>query len=230
MSSLHQLLYLLTWFGDSGFLLPAALWIAVWLGLRRPTRPSALLWVLLFGFGSSLILASKIAFLGWGIGSAALDFTGISGHTAISASVWPVACWLAASRWEHPVRVSAAVLGWLFAAFVGLTRLALDAHSVSEVVVGFALGLVVSGCFLWQQHRLPHPRVSWSLVLISLATPILFLQPGTPAPTQNALERIAVRLAGIDRPFTRDDLLAGRRTPLGIGQGYPRSLNLPLVH
>lgn len=216
MFSLHQLLYALTWFGDSGFLLPAALWIAVWLGLRSSTRPSALLWIVLFGFGSSLILASKLAFLGWGIGSASLDFTGISGHTAISASVWPVACWLAVSRWEHRVRVSAAVLGWLFAAFVGLTRLALDAHSVSEVVIGFGLGVAVSGVFLWQQHRLPHPRVSWTLVLISLASPILFLRPGTPAPTQNALERIAVRLAGIERPFTRDDLLAGRRVPMSI--------------
>ena len=34
--------YSLTWFGDSGFLLPAALWIAVWLGVRSVTRPIAL--------------------------------------------------------------------------------------------------------------------------------------------------------------------------------------------
>jgi len=216
MSHFHQLLHALTWFGDSGFLLPASLWIAVWLGIRSPTRPLALLWILLFGVGGSLIAASKIAFLGWGIGSARLDFTGFSGHTAIAASVWPVACWLAVSRWGHPVRVSAAVLGWLFAAFIGLTRLALDAHSWSEVVAGYALGVAVSATFLWWQHRLPHPRVSWALVLLSLATPAFFLQPGTPAPTQSLLERIAVRLAGIERPFTRADLLAGRRTPLGI--------------
>ena len=127
-----------------------------------------------------------------------------------------MACWLAVSRQGHRARVAAAVFGWLFAAFIGATRLALDAHSWSEVIAGYALGVGVSATFLWWQHRMPHPRVSWVLVLLSLATPLFFLQPGTPAPTQSLLEKIAVRLAGIERPFTRADLLAGRRTPLGI--------------
>jgi len=206
----------LTWFGDSGFLLPAALWIAVWLGIRNATRPSALLWVVLFGVGGSLIAASKIAFLGWGIGSATLNFTGFSGHTAISASVWPVACWLTVSRYEHRVRVAAATFGLVFAALIGASRLAIYAHSKSEVAAGFALGVAVSGIFLWQQHRLPHPRVNWTLVLLSLATPIFFLRPGNPAPTQGALEVIAMRLAGTDRPYTRADLLARRQKASGI--------------
>ncbi|VTU13319.1 PAP2 superfamily protein [Variovorax sp. SRS16] len=200
-----------TWFGDSGFLLPVGLWIAVWLGVRRATRPTALIWILLFGFGGFLIAASKIAFMGWGIGSATVNFTGFSGHTALSASVWPVACWLTASHWEHRVRVTAASLGLLFAMLIGLSRLALYAHSKSEVVAGFALGLAVSGCFLWLQHRRPHPRLNWTLVLVSLATPMIFLQPGTPAPAQDALELIAIRLAGTERAFTRDDLLARRQ-------------------
>jgi membrane-associated phospholipid phosphatase len=216
MPSRHDLIYLLTWFGDSGFLLPASLWITAWLALRRATWPSALLWVLIFGAGSCLILATKLAFLGWGVGSARFNFTGISGHTAISASIWPVACWLAASRWKHRVRLAAALLGCLLAACIGVTRIALDAHSWSEVIAGYVLGFAVSGSFLWQQHRLPHPKVNWALVLVSLATPVLFLRPGTPAPTQGLLERVAVRLAGIERPYTRDDLLTGRR-PLGIG-------------
>lgn len=206
----------LTWFGDSGFLLPAALWIAVWLGVRSATRPVALLWVLLFGAGGALIAASKIAFMGWGIGSATLNFTGFSGHTALSASVWPVACWLTASRWEHRVRVSAAMLGLLFAAGIGASRLAIYAHSKSEVAAGFALGIAVSGLFLWQQHRRPHPRLNWSLVVLSLATPALFMRPGTNAPTQGALEVIAVRLAGIEQPFTRADLLARRTASSSI--------------
>lgn len=209
----------LTWFGDSGFLLPAALWIAVWLGVRSATRPVAWLWMLLFGVGSSLIAASKIAFLGWGIGSATLNFTGFSGHTALSASVWPVACWLTASNWERRFRLSAVWLGLLFAALIGVSRLALYAHSKSEVVAGFALGFVVSAGFLWQQHRLPQPRLNWTLVLISLSTPMLFLRPGgsgASAPTQSALEMIATRLAGIERPYTRADLLARRQAGHGI--------------
>jgi len=206
----------LTWFGDSGFLLPAALWIAVWLGVRSATRPGAWLWVLLFGSGGALIAASKIAFLGWGIGSATLNFTGFSGHTALSASVWPVVCWLTASRWEHRVRVSAAAVGLLFAILIGTSRLALYAHSKSEVAAGLALGVAISATFLWQQYHRPLPRLNWSLVVITLATPMLFVHPGTPAPTQSALEVIAIRLAGIERPFTRSDLLARRRQGGGI--------------
>jgi len=202
--------YSVTWFGDSGILLPAALWIAVWLAYRRETRPVAWLWVLLFGGAAALVALSKIAFMGWGIGNATLNFTGISGHTMLSASIWPVTLWLMASRWEHRLRVAAAVVGWLFAALIGLSRLAIFAHSKSEVAAGLALGCVVSACFLWLQHRRAHPRVNWAWVLMGLVTPMLFTSPGTRAPTHDLLEVLAVRLAGVDRPFTREDLLRGR--------------------
>ncbi|MBU1357337.1 MAG: phosphatase PAP2 family protein [Gammaproteobacteria bacterium] len=201
----------ITWFGDSAFLLPVALWIAMWLVVRSSTRTVAFAWCLLFVAGGGLVAISKIAFMGWGIGNAWLNFTGFSGHTTLSAAVWPVAFWLTASRWEHRVRVAAAVLGWLFAAMIGLSRLALYAHSKSEVASGFALGFAVSALFLWFQHSRAHPRLNWTLVLISLMTPAFFLQPGTKAPTQDILEVIAVRLAHNERAFTRGDLKEGTR-------------------
>jgi len=213
----HALWHAVTWFGDSGFLLPAALWIAAWLGLPQATRASAWRWLLLLGIGCSVILVSKLAFLGWGIGIAAINFTGFSGHTALSASVWPVAGWLVASRQDHRLRVTAGALGLMFAAVIGLSRIVLDAHSKSEVAAGFLLGAAVSGLFLWWQHRSPHPRLSWLLVAASLATPALLQRPGTAAPTQGALEVIAMRLAGTDRVYTRADLLARRHgSPIGI--------------
>src|SRR5688500_14227487 len=108
-----------TWLGDSGLLLPAALLIAVWLASARHTWPAAWAWVLIFGAASLVVLASKLAFLGWGIGSASLNFTGISGHTMLSAAVWPVALWLVASRGTHRLRVALAIAGWLLAAGIG---------------------------------------------------------------------------------------------------------------
>ncbi|OUM04391.1 phosphatase PAP2 family protein [Variovorax sp. JS1663] len=207
--------YTITWFGDSGFLLPVAAWIAVWLGVRTVTRPIAWRWLLLFGAAGALVALSKIAFMGWGVGSALLNFTGISGHTMLAASVWPVAFWLTAAHGEPRVRFSAATLGWIFAALIGLSRLAIYAHSKSEVAAGFALGAAVSGLFLWRQHQRPPPRLHWILLLISIVSPLVFLRPGTPAPTQDALGVIAVRLAGIERPFTRADLML-RRHRAGI--------------
>ena len=196
-----------TWLGDSGLMLPMAVLIAVWLAMAERTRHTAMLWVLLFGSGSVLILASKLAFMGWGIGSARFNFTGFSGHTAISASVWPVALWLTASRAGHRARVAAAVCGWLLAVAIGVSRLALFAHSGSEVLAGLILGVAVSGSFLLLQQRQAHPQLWAPLVALSLMLPLAFQKPGQPAPTQTLLERIAVELAGIEQPYTREDLL-----------------------
>lgn len=195
-----------TWLGDSGLLLPAAALIALWLAVARRTWPGALLWCAVFGVGSALVLASKLAFMGWGVGSARLDFTGISGHTMLAASVWPVALWLLASRWGHGARVALACAGWLLALGIGLSRLAVEAHSLSEVLAGYALGMLVSGLFLAVQHRRPHPRLRWSLVLLSLVLPMVVQRPGASAPTQQLIERVALRLSGAERVFTREDL------------------------
>lgn len=196
----------ITWFGDSGLLLPVALLIAFWLASSRRTRSAAVLWVAIFVAASLLVLVSKLAFLGWGVGSARLNFTGISGHTMLSASVWPVALWLLASRGTHRLRVGMAVFGWLLAACIGVSRLALYAHSASEVVFGYLLGTAVSVGFLALQRRVEHPRLYAPLVALSLLLPLLYLQPGHAAPTHNLIERLAMRLAGTERPYTRHDL------------------------
>ncbi|HYP81872.1 phosphatase PAP2 family protein [Variovorax sp.] len=196
----------LTWLGDSGLLVPAAFFIGLWLLVSRRTWHTAFLWLVLFGSASALVLLTKLAFLGWGIGSARFNFTGISGHTMLSASVWPVALWLAAARAGHRWRVTMATVGWLLAWAIGLSRLALLAHSVSEVASGLLLGTATSAAFLAAQRRLPHPAPRASLVLLTLLLPLTLFPPGHAAPTQGLLERIATRVAGIERPFTRDDL------------------------
>ena len=207
----------LTWLGDSGLLLPVAALIALWLASSRRTWPAGALWVLIFGAASSLVLVSKLAFLGWGVGSARFNFTGISGHTMLSASVLPVALWLLASRGTHELRVGLAIVGWLLAAGIGVSRLAIYAHSGSEVVAGYLLGVVASASFLALQRRMDHPRLRASLVALSLMLPLLQIQPGHAAPTHGLIERMAMHLAGIDRPYTREDL---HRPSKAAGLGY----------
>jgi membrane-associated phospholipid phosphatase len=196
-----------TWLGDSGLMLPAALMITVWLALSRRTWPSAALWLVLFGFGASLILVSKLAFMGWGLGSARFNFTGFRGHTAISESVWPVMLWIVSSRAARWQRVALVLFAWALAAGIGVSRLALMAHSVSEVVTAFVIGVAVSGTFLVLQHHKQHPQLWWPVVVVSFLMPLLVHTPGTPAPTHNLLEQIAVELSGAERPYTREDLL-----------------------
>ncbi|MET3917805.1 membrane-associated phospholipid phosphatase [Variovorax sp. OAS795] len=205
-----------TGFGDSGFLLPAALGVALWLAIDRGTRPAAVHWVLLFGACGFIVMLSKLAFMGWGIGSAHFDFTGFSGHTALATSVWPVIFWLVALRRAPIVRLSAALAGWAWAVFIGVSRLALEVHSTAEVVAGVALGTLVSASFVrLQWHRKMRVHTPRWLAPV-LAVPLLFfIVLGRPAPTQYALERLAVWMAGIERPFTRADLLQARQPARG---------------
>lgn len=205
-----------TGFGDSGFLLPAAFGVALWLAIDRGTRPAAVHWVLLFGACGFIVMLSKLAFMGWGIGSAHFDFTGFSGHTALATSVWPVIFWLVALRRAPIVRLSAALAGWAWAVFIGVSRLALEVHSTAEVVAGVALGTLVSASFVrLQWHRKMRVHTPRWLAPV-LAVPLLFfIVIGRPAPTQYALERLAVWMAGIERPFTRADLLQARQPARG---------------
>ncbi len=208
-----------TWLGDSGLLIPASLLIVVLLAWSRETRFEALLWCIVFGTGSLVILVSKLAFMGWGIGSPRFNFTGFSGHTAISTSVWPVLLWLAAAQWTKrwPQSLSpargmqlAAVVGWVLGLGIGISRLALYAHSVSEVVGGFVLGFAVSATFLALVRNRPLPHFPWPVAVAGLVLPLFILRPGTPAPTQDLLEVIATRMAGTTQPYTRQQLLLRR--------------------
>lgn len=198
-----------TWLGDSGLLLPAAAFVFLWLASSRRTWYSAGLWALCFGACGGIVMLSKLAFMGWGLGDKEFDFTGFSGHTALSSCFWPVALWLLASRGGHRLRVAAACAGWLLGAAIGVSRLAIDAHSVSEVIAGFLLGVAASGLFLKLQHTRPHPLLPAWWVAASLAVPMVLLPPGHRAPTHGLLERAAARVAGLERPYTRVDLHAG---------------------
>ena len=199
-----------TWLGDSGLLLPVAALLPLLL-LRTPSgRRTALEWCLAFGLGSVLIAASKLAFMGWGIGSARLNFTGISGHTAIATSVWSMVFWVTTAGRSPRARTLAVVAGCALGACIGLSRLAIHAHSVSEVVAGFVLGVAVVAGFVFFGRLHAPPRLPWYAVVACLLAPLAFQAPGTPAPTHGLLETIAVRMAGIERPYTRADLLRGR--------------------
>ena len=249
-----------TWLGDSGLLLPVAVFIALVLlrvghGLRRP----ALTWCVVFGLCGLAVMASKLAFMGWGIGSARLNFTGFSGHTAIGTALWPVALWLMATAWQrrHPqpvgaspalrgaspgvgtrpatgvpgmdrgddrLRRAAVLAGWALGAAIGISRLALRAHSVSEVVAGFLVGALASTAFLAIAWRSTRPPRAHPALLLVLLVPLVFFGPNAPAPTHQLLERIAMRMAGIDRPFKRMDLFGPERGGTR-GTGTPEALS-----
>ena len=198
-----------SFFGDSTVLLPSAAAVFIVLFLRRPSRQIAWQWGLLFGITGAIVSASKLAFMGWGIGIRELDFTGFSGHTALSTAFWPIFLWLLCTRGSVALRRTAVVMGYLLAGLVGYSRLAIHAHSPSEVIAGLLLGACGSALFLLLQRnssRVVDAQLSWGGVLSLIIIPVVLLNIGTKAPTQSLLGEIAVKLGPLEKPFTRADM------------------------
>lgn len=179
-------------------LITAELWLAA-------QKPDLLAWLLAMSAGGAIVLASKIAFIGWGWGSASLDFTGISGHTMLATSILPV--WMGRLLAEPDRRFSLAgvSLGLAIGAAVGVSRLALGAHSPSEVMAGWFLGLAIS---LTAYKVMRHRRAVQGVAGLAGAFLLLVLSPSWSGyfPTHKWEVGVALALSGHARPHVRQDL------------------------
>ncbi|SFI09745.1 PAP2 superfamily protein [Collimonas sp. OK307] len=184
----------ITKIGGSTIMLPAATAIAAWLLAARAWR-SFWVWCLLFGGALLLVAASKIAFVGWGIGIETLDFKGFSGHAMRAAAIIPLLFYLVLQQQTPQIRLTAAVFGVCFAVLVSLSRVLLDFHSVSEAVSGWLMGTSVCLAFIWQAERLPKPSLNRALITASFVL-LLAASFARPVPTQWLIEETAQLLTG----------------------------------
>ncbi|EIY1906319.1 phosphatase PAP2 family protein [Klebsiella pneumoniae] len=212
---------LISFFGDSTVLLPSAAALFIVLMLRKTSRLLAWQWSLLFGITGAIVCASKLAFMGWGLGIRELDYTGFSGHSALSAAFWPIFLWLLSAafwpiflwllcaRFSVGLRKAAVITGYVLAAVVGYSRLVIHAHSVSEVIAGLLLGAAGSALFLVLQKRTSdcdYKTIPWGGIACLVMVPLILLHSGSKAPTQTLLGQIATAIGPLDKPFTREDL------------------------
>jgi membrane-associated phospholipid phosphatase len=191
----------ITSLGDSVVTLPAAAAILLWLVAGNAWR-MAFWWSALFTGGLVAVIITKVAFIGWGIGSPLLDFTGISGHATRATAVLPVVFYLLLQRSPAQVRWLGVSCGLAFGVLIAISRVVLNDHSVSEAVAGCILGSMVSIGFMWLSRPLPKPFLNRWLIAASL----LVLLPTThaePAPTGDWMNAVALYLSGRDRPYVR---------------------------
>jgi membrane-associated phospholipid phosphatase len=191
----------ITDFGDSAAMLPAAITIGLWLAIGGAWC-RALAWMLTFTLGMSVVIISKLAFIGWGYGIRSLDFTGVSGHSMLATAILSCGCYLAGEKLRRGVRLAGAATGMAGGFLIGLSRLELQVHSVSEVVAGCLLGGMVSGVFVilarrWPRSRVPAMAGGGALLLL------LVMVHGGKAPTQDWITRVAEMLSGQSTPYTR---------------------------
>lgn len=202
---------LISAFGGAGVMLPVAAAIALWVGLGHTWR-GALAWVGFLATGIVLVVGTKVAFLGWGVGVRSLDFTGISGHSMLATAVFPACAFLSSRGARAWIRAAGVLIGLAGGVAVGVSRVALDAHSVSEVIAGCALGAAVAlSWIVWTATREPDrpPPVSPWLVAASLVVLAVSLH-GYRAPTHRWVTHIAMNLSGHERPFVRARWKANR--------------------
>ena len=191
-------------------------------GLWRSRQRAALrVWLPSLALAVALTLVSKLLFFGWGIGSAWLDFTGVSGHALLAASILPVFFGGLLLAAEPRVRVAGVVLGGLLAAAVGISRVALAAHSWSEVVAACLLGGAVSVATL-PAMRPGAAQPTWPARVAPLLV-LLALLPGGAAylPTHAWEVELSLWLSGNERPYTRDELRRAARPRSARGAGGP---------
>lgn len=200
-------------FGEAQILLPIALALCLWLARREEVRPVVVRWLAWMSAAAFVTTVTKVAFMGWGIGSATLDFTGISGHSMFSAAVYPPLMFLTATRW----RSAAWLAGFALALVIGVSRVMIDAHSWSEVVAGLVAGSLVSVSTLWMA-RSRHARVPLWMPL-GIAAWLAITPVHAPASTtHDMVTRLALRLSGRQVPHTRAELHQSLPTQPGTPQ------------
>jgi membrane-associated phospholipid phosphatase len=181
-------------------MVPTAAIIGVWLYMSQG-RAAALLWLGLFSAAGFLVVATKVAFLGFGLGWRRFDFTGISGHSMMSMAVFPVALQLLggtmpAKRWLL------LPLGAAFALLIAVSRVQIGVHSPAEVFTGIVLGGGVALLFMLVA-KVPPERMK-ALPLISAGLLAVFLAGyGHPAPSQDFVTRLALAVSGRSAPYTK---------------------------
>ena len=207
---------LVTRLGEAQILLPAALMTALWFVWRDRSPRLAALWLGGIVVATLITTASKVAFLGYGLGWAALDFTGVSGHAMFAAAIYPLTgvaivsavAGLQAARWGRLGLVAGVALALL----VGMSRVVVEAHSWSEVVAGLLVGGAVTLVAARATRAPPMKHSLWlpAVVCVWLASA---LPNAPPSPTHGWVTRLALAVSGRAEPYTRADLLALRPEP-----------------
>lgn len=189
--------------GSANLTVALALVLVVFL-VRSGDYRMARWWCALFLMAMCLVGATKLAFVGWGIAMASVDFTGASGHAARAAAVYPVVFFLLAKNHGAGMQRLALCAALFLAAAVGCSRIARQVHSLSEVAAGMGIGIMTAAACVRLAGNGVRARTNQLAPWLGIAA---LCAAGLPAaPTQAWLVHTGMALSGRPAPFTRHDL------------------------
>lgn len=206
--------------GEAQILLPAVVAVALWLGWRTDAPRMTAWWIGAVSVAALLTTLTKVAFIGWGIGYAPLNFTGVSGHAAFAAAILPLlaraAVPCATAQWQGAAMVAAYAL----AVLIAVQRVVTGAHSPSEAAGGFALGAAASGMALGLA-AVPRVRVPRAVLVGLLAWMLATPAAAPPSRTHDWVTTLSLALSGRDAPYTRRMMLRQWRERERASHGAP---------
>lgn len=190
-------------FGGASVTVPLTLAIALWLAVGYSWRIAGR-WLVLIACAALVVTATKLAFLGWGIGVREWDFTGLSGHAMMSTAIYPVACFIALLPAKPAIRVAGIAAGFGMGIAISFSRVVVEAHSPSEAIAGCLMGALIALLFIrsaWHAER-RRSQLSTVPVVVSLLVLMAALH-NIHVPTHRWVEHIALKVSGHTRPFVR---------------------------
>jgi len=179
--------------GDSALLLPLAVGLALWVGMRAPKR--ALGWFVAMVAVMALTTVTKVYY---GITDKTfqpIDFRMISGHMVLSFAVWPVLGYALGSVISRRAATVGAMIAVIGCVIIGYTRL-YGFHTPAEIIVGSLIGGSVSFVTLcyWRRSPLSLP---YPAVVIPVLCVLAWACYGSKAPTNDWIEATAAWVRAI---------------------------------
>ncbi|KVU38852.1 hypothetical protein WK68_14810 [Burkholderia ubonensis] len=138
-----RLLMYLTNFGDPYVTIPLAGLILAWLAIMC-SRRALVIWSSGFAISASIVAASRVVHVIWGVEVPALNFTVVSGHAMLAGAVYPTVLSVCANHTRKTTTIGPYIGGLAFAGAIGVSRVLLGFHSTSEVISGLLLGALVA--------------------------------------------------------------------------------------
>lgn len=192
--SLRPFTVFVTSFGGQAVILPILLLVTLIL-IASHQRRAAFWWAFSVALVLGLVLVAKIGFIPCGAYLPSLDLRSPSGHAGSAMAVYGgLAVMIARLAPRRSLGALALIIGFGLALAIGVTRVVLGAHTVSETLLGGALGLIAPLILATRPDLFLRPvRLRWIWLLVTPVIVVVLLH-GADLGAEAVIEQVARRL------------------------------------
>ena len=186
---MRHLVHLITDFGDAALLVPASGMVLAYLLYVRSARTAGI-WAVTLVLCACLTIFAKLALYTCGAELALTDLRSPSGHTSISVTFYGCCALMMSVDKERQARLLLLAGGAVIAVAIAVSRVLLEAHTVADVVAGFAIGAFCVAWFASRYFARPASPLPWELALAALGI-LIVLAHGSHWTVEAAIAHVA---------------------------------------